>query len=450
VKSDGRVINYYHNGDKVYTSVHMPLLLQFPLEAACTFDHNSTKVKGMGMWAVGADWEKEPIRGGGYSPNLKRTPVGGQLAKWIDQIVPGLKGLRVVDLRDIQVTGVGGVTAEMVLKLRLEHGIQVLFDEDLVLLGGWDIGFSATSEFGRLYQRDDDPHGVRSHEAMLPGSGVHCFEFILEGGKDCFVGVTPESRLSWLHKQWLHKQTEREMLEEGMGLTRDSDRDSNALKDEIKRMHAFFPKALAEFKQPYHQMAMHHALLSHDVDTVRGHHRAMLEAAAKYYASHGASSETLWGLSALGPTGHGLPHAQNQCMKHHGPWQDLDPTSPDYSFGIDMAEHGLGVAINMTAGTMHFYKGGEEFKQMRIKLPKGQPLYIVVRGVDSVRMQLPGPITTGHRSQISRAIKDWQKKCNSFPSRKGALALSLNAAASMFARPPSKEHWALKAMDLDT
>jgi hypothetical protein len=34
-----------------------------------------------------------------------------------------------------------------------------------------------------------------------------------------------------------------------------------------------------------HQSAMHRALLSHDADTVRGHHRGMLEAVAKYYAS---------------------------------------------------------------------------------------------------------------------------------------------------------------------
>ena len=57
------------------------------------------------------------------------------------------------------------------------------------------------------------------------------------------------------------------------------------LKDEIKAMHLVYNHKVKEFLDKAHQSAMHRALLSHDADTVRGHHRGMLEAIAKYYAS---------------------------------------------------------------------------------------------------------------------------------------------------------------------
>ena len=60
---------------------------------------------------------------------------------------------------------------------------------------------------------------------------------------------------------------------------------TDRLKDEIKAMHLVYNHKVKEFLDKNHQSAMHRALLSHDADTVRGHHRGMLEAVAKYYAS---------------------------------------------------------------------------------------------------------------------------------------------------------------------
>jgi hypothetical protein len=60
---------------------------------------------------------------------------------------------------------------------------------------------------------------------------------------------------------------------------------TDRLKDEIKAMHLVYNHKVKEFLDKAHQSAMHRALLSHDADTVRGHHRGMLEAIAKYYAS---------------------------------------------------------------------------------------------------------------------------------------------------------------------
>jgi hypothetical protein len=60
---------------------------------------------------------------------------------------------------------------------------------------------------------------------------------------------------------------------------------TDRLKDEIKAMHLVYNHKAKEFLDKAHQSAMHRALLSHDADTVRGHHRGMLEAVAKYYAS---------------------------------------------------------------------------------------------------------------------------------------------------------------------
>jgi hypothetical protein len=60
---------------------------------------------------------------------------------------------------------------------------------------------------------------------------------------------------------------------------------TDRLKDEIKAMHLVYNHKVKEFLSKAHQSAMHRALLSHDADTVRGHHRGMLEAIAKYYAS---------------------------------------------------------------------------------------------------------------------------------------------------------------------
>jgi hypothetical protein len=60
---------------------------------------------------------------------------------------------------------------------------------------------------------------------------------------------------------------------------------TDRLKDEIKAMHLVYNHKVKEFLEKAHQSAMHRALLSHDADTVRGHHRGMLEAIAKYYAS---------------------------------------------------------------------------------------------------------------------------------------------------------------------
>jgi hypothetical protein len=60
---------------------------------------------------------------------------------------------------------------------------------------------------------------------------------------------------------------------------------TDRLKDGIKAMHLVYKHKVKEFLDKSHQSAMHRALLSHDADTVRGHHRGMLEAVAKYYAS---------------------------------------------------------------------------------------------------------------------------------------------------------------------
>jgi hypothetical protein len=60
---------------------------------------------------------------------------------------------------------------------------------------------------------------------------------------------------------------------------------TDRLKDEIRAMHLVYNHKVKEFLDKAHQSAMHRALLSHDADTVRGHHRGMLEAIAKYYAS---------------------------------------------------------------------------------------------------------------------------------------------------------------------
>ena len=60
---------------------------------------------------------------------------------------------------------------------------------------------------------------------------------------------------------------------------------TDRLKDEIRAMHLVYNHKVKEFLDKNHQSAMHRALLSHDADTVRGHHRGMLEAVAKYYAS---------------------------------------------------------------------------------------------------------------------------------------------------------------------
>ena len=60
---------------------------------------------------------------------------------------------------------------------------------------------------------------------------------------------------------------------------------TDRLKDEIKAMHLVYNHKVKEFLDKNHQSAMHRALLSHDADTVRGYHRGMLEAVAKYYAS---------------------------------------------------------------------------------------------------------------------------------------------------------------------